>query len=338
MRIRMAAVAAVLAAAGAAQAQSYNFELPTYAGAAAGVIITGVDGWYVPLVANSTDGKVYTYAGNALGFPANPGGGDQFQGGTGTGPSLLARAQHDIIFAAGGVWQVEYDFAGKWSGAALPAVDNIGSWSLQDSATTRGFQTLMTWGQTAVGPVPNATLHTATATNFHHAIGYYAVAPFTATVFATPSPAWRDLLVNNWYHARIKWDFTASKVLECSIQDITGAGAVQTTDVSANNWYLRGGPASVVPLPTGMRLFGGGAVAAAGSLANSCVFDNVSVGPVVVPCYPDCNGVGGLTIADFGCFQTRFVAQDPYADCNGVGGLTIADFGCFQTKFVAGCP
>jgi hypothetical protein len=56
------------------------------------------------------------------------------------------------------------------------------------------------------------------------------------------------------------------------------------------------------------------------------------------PCYPDCNGVGGLTIADFGCFQTRFVAGDPYADCNGVGGLTIADFACFQTAFVAGCP
>ncbi len=55
-------------------------------------------------------------------------------------------------------------------------------------------------------------------------------------------------------------------------------------------------------------------------------------------CYADCNGVGGLTIADFGCFQTKFVAGDPYADCNGVGGLTIADFGCFQTAFVTGCP
>ncbi len=55
-------------------------------------------------------------------------------------------------------------------------------------------------------------------------------------------------------------------------------------------------------------------------------------------CYPDCNGVGGLTIADFACFQTKFVAGDPYADCNGVGGLTIADFACFQTKFVQGCP
>jgi hypothetical protein len=56
------------------------------------------------------------------------------------------------------------------------------------------------------------------------------------------------------------------------------------------------------------------------------------------PCYPDCNASGTLNIADFGCFQTKFVAGDPYADCNGVGGLTIADFGCFQTKFVTGCP
>ncbi len=60
--------------------------------------------------------------------------------------------------------------------------------------------------------------------------------------------------------------------------------------------------------------------------------------PVPCDCYPDCNAMGGLTVADFACFQTKFVAGDPYADCNGVGGLTIADFGCFQTKFVAGCP
>ncbi len=55
-------------------------------------------------------------------------------------------------------------------------------------------------------------------------------------------------------------------------------------------------------------------------------------------CYPDCNANGSLTVADFGCFQTKFVLADPYADCNGQGGLTVADFGCFQTKFVAGCP
>ncbi len=55
-------------------------------------------------------------------------------------------------------------------------------------------------------------------------------------------------------------------------------------------------------------------------------------------CYPDCDGSGGLSVADFACFQARFAAGDPYADCNGSGGLTIADFTCFQGAFAAGCP
>ncbi len=55
-------------------------------------------------------------------------------------------------------------------------------------------------------------------------------------------------------------------------------------------------------------------------------------------CYPDCNASGNLTIADFICFQAKFVAGDPYADCNASTSLTIADFICFQGKFVAGCP
>ncbi len=59
---------------------------------------------------------------------------------------------------------------------------------------------------------------------------------------------------------------------------------------------------------------------------------------LMLPCYPDCNGDTVLTVADFGCFQTRFVAGNLYADCTGEGLLTVADFGCFQTAFVAGCP
>ncbi len=59
---------------------------------------------------------------------------------------------------------------------------------------------------------------------------------------------------------------------------------------------------------------------------------------VLDACYPDCNESGGLTIADFACFQTKFAASDPYADCNASGSLTIADFACFQAKFAAGCP
>ncbi len=60
--------------------------------------------------------------------------------------------------------------------------------------------------------------------------------------------------------------------------------------------------------------------------------------PPPPPCYPDCNHDSVLTIADFGCFQMKFVSGDPYADCNHTGSLTIADFGCFQSSFVQGCP
>jgi hypothetical protein len=57
-----------------------------------------------------------------------------------------------------------------------------------------------------------------------------------------------------------------------------------------------------------------------------------------VVCYPDCNLDTFLTVADFGCFQTRFILNDPYADCNLDTLFTVADFGCFQTKFIIGCP
>ncbi len=59
---------------------------------------------------------------------------------------------------------------------------------------------------------------------------------------------------------------------------------------------------------------------------------------VIDLCYPDCNDSGTLTIADFICFQAKFVAGNLYADCTQNGALTVADFICFQAKFVAGCP
>ncbi|MFM9995879.1 MAG: M14 family zinc carboxypeptidase [Phycisphaerales bacterium] len=55
-------------------------------------------------------------------------------------------------------------------------------------------------------------------------------------------------------------------------------------------------------------------------------------------CYADCNTSGSLTVADFGCFQGKYVLGDLYADCNASGTLTVADFGCFQGKYVLGCP
>lgn len=330
-------VGMVAACTAAAPGQSFNFEPPTYPASPPGTVMTGTDGWYLPAVAGSGDGRVYTYAANELGLPPNPGGADQFQAGTASG-TLTPRAQRNIDFVGsspGSHWDVEYDFAVRWSGATLPAVDNIGSWSIQDSATARGFQTLMTWGTTGSTWVPPAPSHAAAADRFHHAIGYYADANATAITQATPSAAWRDLMVNNWYRVRIRWNFATSRIIECSIQDITGGGPVQLTNVQGSNWYLRGGPNSPLPFPTAIRLFAGGTTTAT-TTANTCAFDNLKVTKVSV-CYADCNNSGSLTIPDFACFQSAFVGGNNYADCNNSGTLTIADFSCFQAAFTAGC-
>ncbi|MFM9994330.1 MAG: alpha/beta hydrolase [Phycisphaerales bacterium] len=55
-------------------------------------------------------------------------------------------------------------------------------------------------------------------------------------------------------------------------------------------------------------------------------------------CYADCDCSGGLSVADFGCFQTKYVLGDAYADCNADLAFSVADFGCFQGKYVLGCP
>ena len=97
--------------------------------------------------------------------------------------------------------------------------------------------------------------------------------------------------------------------------------------------------------PPQMRTLSGflvGAMAESGEMAFKALFNDNTIAVMTVSlgegCYPDCNTDGALTVADFGCFQSRFVAGDPYADCNADGTLNVADFGCFQTRFVAGCP
>jgi len=103
------------------------------------------------------------------------------------------------------------------------------------------------------------------------------------------------------------------------------------------------GTFGVISIPASGRFFGAASPSATIShLTLSSTQDFIGVDNIAFAtaagCYPDCNADGALTVADFGCFQTRFVAGDPYADCNADGQRTVADFGCFQTKFVAGCP
>ncbi|MFM9994465.1 MAG: hypothetical protein ACKVU4_01545 [Phycisphaerales bacterium] len=74
-------------------------------------------------------------------------------------------------------------------------------------------------------------------------------------------------------------------------------------------------------------------------VANSCgTVTSAAATLMVCAGYADCNCDAVRTVADFGCFQSKFVLGDMYADCNGSGTLSVADFGCFQVAFIIGCP
>jgi hypothetical protein len=344
--VRPAAALALVAASGAAHGQySANFEAPTYAPG----ITTGQDGWYLPVTSPvSLDHNVQAYAGNPLGIPSNPNGGSQFDVGQGmtTGLGLQsARAQHAVDFSAGGVWEASWDCTGKWVGD-LPAVDNIGSWSMQ-TATTRYFQQLMTWGSQVYTPSPNVpgpltNYATTTADHYHINIGYFTAASPTAILFSAPDPAWIDIPVGHWMHIRVRWDFNSAQILQTAIRDLTAGTPEVVTDVTSFGWYLQGGPNSTMPLPTDVRLFAGGSTATGSDVS---AWDNMVVAPASAPvtCYPNCDQSTTnpfLNVLDFNCFLNRFASGASYANCDGSTippVLNVLDFNCFLNSFAAGC-
>jgi hypothetical protein len=275
-----------LAVASSAMAQySTNFEPPLYSGSAAGTLLTagfgtppplGQDGWYNP-VAGSNEATVHTYANNAFGFVTNPTGGTQFAvtrfGGTPAGPG---RAQHAFDFNQSDVFTVGYDFCGDRFGGSLPASNNIGSFSLQNSTTAQYFQTLMVWSD----------LNTGNAMN--HQYGVFAASGGAITFVNPPDPAFLNLNLNTWYRSTTTFSFATHQVLSISIDNLHNADPAVVVDVSGLGWFLAGGSASTLPRPTDIRLFGSGA----GDDVNQMGWDNVSVVPA--PATLALLGLGGL--------------------------------------------
>lgn len=268
----------------AAQAQyTTGFESPTYTGSAAGVPLTtgfgggGQAGWYNP-VAGSVDFNVFSYAGNALGFAANPDGGGQFIGSVGSAaPNNIGRAQRAVDFSAGGVWTAEWDVIGRYTGTAA-AVENLGSFSLQNSATANYFQQIMQWGANAANPV-----------QYNINYGVFGAAG-GAIQFNSPGAAWMDIPTNHWVRQSTTWDFTSNQILSVSIQNLTLGTPVVVLDVSGNNWFLSGGQNNIVglPLPTDIRTF-------TGNVDNATGWDNIRIIPA--PGTLALLGFGGLAFA-----------------------------------------
>lgn len=250
----LAGCAAALVLVAVAQADFVtSFEAPGYSASAAGVILTGQQGWTLPAGA---DFSAYTYTGNTYGVVQNPSGGDQFIGGLMAGNALMARAQHPVDWSTRDVWTVAFDVLGLYTGT-LPAVDNLGSSSMQPSATAKYTQTLMRWQD----------INTATAWQ-----AAYVTSEDPSTAPWTPGPEWLNLPVNHWYRQYTTFRFSDSLILQVAIQDLT-TGITTTVDNPGKHLVNQTGP-----LPTDFRFFTGGG-AGTSPAGNFTAWDNLAITP-----------------------------------------------------------
>ncbi len=291
-----------------------GYEAPRYVGSPAGTVITGQDGFYIP-VPGSQDGLVYTYAGNALGLPQNPTGLEQFVGVTGGDTALpvpFARAQRDVTYGAGtGVWTVCFDVAATYLGV-LPSANNIGSFSTQLFAAPRPsqqtFVCLAQWTDPATAAGWNATYLWFTAANVQENVA--------------PNPGFQNLLPDHWYRWCTVFDLDTNQILQVSITDLTTG--VTAEHVPVDRYMFGGTTGSATGPPTGFRYFGG--TTAAGAAGNTLAFDNLAIHPGVT-CPWDCGGVadGQVSVVDFLALLGQWGQAGVPCDFDG-GGVSVTDF------------
>ncbi len=233
-----------------AHAQVLSFEPPGFAGSAGGTPLAGQNGW-ATVPGAAVPFNVYTYAGHAFGFSANPVGAAQCIAGRAAGNN--ASAQLAINFAGGSLWRITFDIAVKFDGT-LPAGGNPGSFSLQPTATSQSFRTLNRWTDAA------------TADTW---IAGYNIFDSAGTLInsAEAGPEWTDLLPNRWYRQSTLIDFNTNRVVEVSIIDLHSG---DTATVLPVEWYLEGGAAPGLPRPTAIRCNINGA-------GNTVAWDNIRI-------------------------------------------------------------
>jgi len=252
--LAFAAAALILPTAGA----EYITGFESLSGSAAGTILTGQDGYYLP--ASSSDFYVFTYASNALGFPQNPTGENQFIGTRCPSGAIYGRAQRDISLDLCPSWILYWDFCAAYLGT-LPATQNLGSFSIRnDALAINHYIHLMTW------------MDPENPTSFN---AFYLAYDAAGTQFAQPGempgPEWSDLPLNHWFRAWTRVDLVANMITEVGIIDLaTGA----TATYAPTNWFLTGGAAGAQGPVTALRFFCGGT-----SEGNALGFDNVDIHP-----------------------------------------------------------
>jgi len=238
----------------------YSQDYDALAGDADGEDLNGQAGYYLP-PAGGVTATVHTYAGNTLGFPANPTGGDKFVGARGPGP-VFVRSQVDFAYPSG-VVKFAVDTAANFEGP-LPRAQNIGSCSVQLFPGQKGGHI-----QLATFTDPN------TATTWDADYVWFNAAN---TQLQEKIPNFQGLALNHWYRRWTTIDLATNVIVEVGLKDLT-SGAVFTFSPPAPPdplaRYGWGGSAGG-PDPTGGRLFGGTSIP-----GNTMAFDNFTVAAVV---------------------------------------------------------
>jgi hypothetical protein len=230
-----------------AQGYTTDFEGPVFNASATGTPASGQDGFYIPAVAGSIDGGLFTYAGNSLGVPVNPNGGASFWGGLTAGGTAFARSQRPLSLPGSRI-KVEYDVCCNYLGTVVPT-NNIGSFSFQPSTNAIYVNLLAAYPLGA--PFPPTVWEADVVTR--------GVTPPGTVTTVLPDPAFQNLAMNVWHHWAVTIDLVAGTHESFSITN--GVTNVTTTYVPPTPLLLPIAPGLGAPLPTDLRLFAGGTAA-----------------------------------------------------------------------------
>ena len=268
---RAVCLSCVLLAYSSAYAQ-FSSDFEGLNGSAAGEVLTGQDGYYIPGGTNSIDQFCFTYAGNALGIPANPCGGNLFVAGTGPGDGVFARAQKDIRWPFN-TSIIGYDILVTFTGT-LPASQNVGSFSIEPFPGSTSMIALPRWTST------NAPLTWAADYVRFDAAG-------AQILDVVPVPGFSGLPIDTWFRWETSVNFASNRITEIVLTEIETGGAVS---YEPTDWYLEGGSGGGRPSPTGFRFTTRGV-----THGNTIAWDNLSIehvrgGCTCDPCDMNCNG------------------------------------------------
>jgi hypothetical protein len=254
---RSAPVVSFLALVGAVAAQGYSTDYETFVASPTGTPCAGQDGFYIPAVAGSIDGAIYTYAGNPIGIPANANGGANFWAGVSQGGSAFARSQRALTLPTGQI-RVEYDVCCNFIGTATP-VNNVGSFSFQPSTSAIYVNLLATWPATVTFP----------PTTWNADLVAGSGAPPGTVTLSLADPAFQNLALGVWHHWGVTIDLATGYHVLFTIRN--GVTGITTNFVPATPILL---PTAAVaaPLPTDFRFFAGGTTA-----GNVFAIDNVTI-------------------------------------------------------------